>query len=73
MNGFKTEYIFREDFVSDEAWNRFLRFTTYEKSKTAAAHNKNLRKEKKIKNLKVLVKDLETKGEFDAAEYLKVF
>ncbi|XP_024892545.1 uncharacterized protein LOC112467887 [Temnothorax curvispinosus] len=57
MNGFKTEYIFREDFVSDEAWNRFLRFTTYKKSKMAAAHNKNSRKGKKIKNLKVLIKE----------------
>lgn len=51
MNCYKTEYISREDFVSDEAWNRFLRFTTYERSKIAAAHNKNSRREKKIKSL----------------------
>lgn len=72
MNCYKTEYISREDFVSDEAWNRFLRFTTYERSKIAAAHNKNSRREKKIKSLKVLIKDLKRKGEFNAAKYLKV-
>jgi len=51
MSSFKTEYISREDFMSDEAWIRFLRFTTYERSKIAAAHNKNSRKENKIKSL----------------------
>lgn len=51
MTCFKTEYISREDFVSDEAWNRFLRFTASERCKMAAAHNRNARKEKKIKIL----------------------
>jgi len=73
MTSFKTEYISREDFISDEAWTRFLRFTTYERSKIAAAHNKNSRKENKIKSLQGSIKDLERREEFNAAEYLKVF
>jgi len=73
MTSFKTEYISREDFISDKAWTRFLRFTTYERSKIAAAHNKNSRKKNKIKSLEGLIKDLERRKEFNAAEYLKVF
>lgn len=73
MNGFKTEHITREDFVSDEAWNRFLRLITYERNRMAAAHNRNSRKEKKIRNFKLLIKDLENREELDAAQYVKVF
>lgn len=73
MTCFKTEYISREDFVSDEAWNQFLRFRRFDKCKMAASRNKNSRKEKKIENLNGLIKDLEKKAEFNAAEYLKVF
>ncbi|XP_012173335.2 uncharacterized protein LOC100643019 isoform X2 [Bombus terrestris] len=72
MTGFKTEHITREDFVSDEAWNRFLRLVTYERSRMAAAHNRNSRKEKKIKNFKLLIRDLENRDEVDAAQYVKV-
>lgn len=72
MNGFKTEYITREDFVSDEAWNRFLRLITYERNRMAAAHNRNSRKEKKIRNFKLLLKDLVNDEELDATQYVKV-
>ncbi|XP_043603613.1 uncharacterized protein LOC122576841 [Bombus pyrosoma] len=72
MNGFKTEHITREDFVSDEAWNRFLRLITYERNRMAAAHNRNSRKEKKIKNFKLLIKGLENHEELDATQYVKV-
>ncbi|XP_032673801.1 uncharacterized protein LOC116845348 [Odontomachus brunneus] len=44
MTGYKTEYLCRHDFVSKEAWNRFLRYLAYQKSETAAARNKNSRK-----------------------------
>jgi len=73
MTSFKTEYISREDFISDEACTRFLRFITYERSKIVAAHNKNSRKENKIKSLQGLIKDLERREEFNAAEYLNFF
>ncbi|XP_060830919.1 uncharacterized protein LOC132915205 isoform X2 [Bombus pascuorum] len=72
MNGFQTEHITREDFVSDEAWNRFLRLITYERNRMAAAHNRNSRKEKKIKNFKLLLRDLENRDDIDAAQYVKV-
>ncbi|XP_071877380.1 uncharacterized protein isoform X2 [Bombus fervidus] len=72
MNGFKTEHITREDFVSDEAWNRFLRLVAYERNRMAAAHNRNSRKEKKIKNFKLLMKDLENGDDVDASQYVKV-
>ncbi|XP_033312273.1 uncharacterized protein LOC117211981 isoform X1 [Bombus bifarius] len=72
MNGFKTEYITREDFVSDEAWERFLRLITYERNRMAAAHNRNSRKEKKIRNFKLFIKGLENSEELDATQYVKV-
>ncbi|XP_032682405.1 uncharacterized protein LOC116849388 [Odontomachus brunneus] len=42
MNSTKTEYISREDFVSDEAWNKFLRFLAYEKRTVAAGRIENI-------------------------------
>ena len=69
MNGFKTEYLCREDFLNEEAWNRFLRYSAYQRSRTAAAHNKNSRKQKKIKNLIGLINTLVKRDKFDAAKY----
>jgi len=51
MDGYKTEYISRNDFVSDDTWNKFLKFQAYKKSKLVVAYNKNLRNKKNIKNL----------------------
>jgi len=72
MDGYKTEYISRNGFVSDDAWNKFLKFRAYKKSKLVVAHNKNLRNKKNIKNLRLLIADLKRRKEFDTAEYLKV-
>ncbi|XP_046740903.1 uncharacterized protein LOC124408197 [Diprion similis] len=72
VNGFKTEYVCREDFVNEEAWNRFIRYSAYQRSRIAAAHNKNSRKDKKIKNLAHVIATLDKREEFDAAEYIKV-
>ncbi|XP_012146342.1 uncharacterized protein LOC105663246 isoform X2 [Megachile rotundata] len=58
-DGYETKYMFRQDFVSNEAWDRFLRLMTYERSKLAIAHNKNSRKEKEVRSLKLLIKELE--------------
>ncbi|KYN09506.1 hypothetical protein ALC57_18374 [Trachymyrmex cornetzi] len=72
MIGFQTKYMSRNDFISDEAWNKFLRYRLCQQSKMAAAHNRSCRKRKKIQNLQILIKDLEKIEEFNAAEYLKV-
>lgn len=71
MNGFKVDYICRYDFVNDAAWNRFLIFLSYQRSKTAAAHNRNSRKKRKIQSLKGVINTLDRKEEFNAADYLK--
>ncbi|XP_032682409.1 uncharacterized protein LOC116849391 [Odontomachus brunneus] len=62
MNSTKTEYISREDFVSDEAWNKFLRFLAYEKRTVAAGHCKTYRKQKELTNLKTVIKKLESRN-----------
>ncbi|XP_017883932.1 uncharacterized protein LOC108627266 [Ceratina calcarata] len=55
INHFKTEYVCREDFISEEAWNRFLRYYAHQKSIIATAYNRTARKQKKIKSLTALI------------------
>ncbi|GAB1864054.1 THAP domain-containing protein 9 [Camponotus japonicus] len=71
IHNYKTERISREDFVSNEAWHRFLRYRNFTQSKIAAAQNKSSRKQKKINNINILITKLTEKAEFNAAEYLK--
>ncbi|XP_046626987.1 uncharacterized protein LOC124308373 isoform X2 [Neodiprion virginianus] len=66
MNGFKTDYICQEDFVNKDAWNRFLTYVAYQRSRIAAAHNRNSRKERKMQNLIDVIETLDKGGQFDA-------
>lgn len=50
MVGFQTKYMSRNDFISDEAWNKFLRYRLCQQSKMAAAHNRSSRKTKNTKS-----------------------
>lgn len=73
MTNFKTEYISRNDFVSDEAWEKFLRFNVSKSKNQHVTRCKRFRQKKKMLTFKEVIKCLKTKEESNAAEYLKVY
>ncbi|XP_057671577.1 uncharacterized protein LOC130903478 [Diorhabda carinulata] len=54
MDGFQTKYISRHDFVSDQAWDNFLRFCAIKNYQKENYRLKNLRSKRKIEHLKEL-------------------
>ncbi|CAH2089868.1 unnamed protein product [Euphydryas editha] len=71
MDGYQHSHISRQDFVSDEAWGRFIKFIRYKNRQIAVAKKRISRREKKISNFKDLVKSLQNKNISAAAEYLE--
>lgn len=65
--------ITRSDFTSDEAWNKFLKYTVLRNNQITAYRKKNTRKERKIGNFKELVRTLEQQKNSAAAQYLQVY
>lgn len=72
MDGFKTSHITRADFVSDEAWHRFTKFTKYKNLQIKTGRKKYERKDKKLGSFKELIKNLKEKETSGAVEYLEV-
>lgn len=70
MDNFKTEYIYRNDFVSDEEWKKFLRYSACKNKNLQSAWNKTSRKKKKLLTLNETINCLKKKEELHAAEYL---
>lgn len=62
INGYRKEYICREDFVSEEAWGRFLNYVTYQNARIFV-HNQNAEANNKGKTLNKVVKHLEKEKE----------
>ncbi|XP_011705504.1 PREDICTED: uncharacterized protein LOC105460702 isoform X2 [Wasmannia auropunctata] len=72
MIGYQSESFSKEDFNSNKAWNRFARVMTHQKRKRSASHMNLVRKEKKINDMKELIKNMKEKQFFESAEYLQV-
>jgi len=72
MDGCQPSHISREDFVSEEAWVRFTKFSMYKNKQIAAAKKRSWRRGKQIYNFKELIKTLRDKNASSAAEYLEV-
>lgn len=61
MYGFQTKYISRADFVSHEAWQRFLMYNIV-KNRQAGKHRlQKMRRQKKIRNMMQLISTLQEK------------
>jgi len=73
MDGYETKYICREDFVSDEAWQRFSRYRLCKGLQADSQRKKKSRDQKKINNLQEVILNLNHKETESAAEFLKVF
>lgn len=72
MDGCQPSHISRQDFVSDEAWGRFIKLMRFKNSQITGAKKRSYRRGKKISNFKELVKSLQDKNTSAAAEYLEV-
>lgn len=71
IHAFRTEYISREDFISDESWEKFMRFYTHQKLRNSAAYSRDFRKRRKLEFLKKTVKFLKGKQKINASGNLK--
>ncbi|XP_043461667.1 uncharacterized protein LOC122498132 isoform X2 [Leptopilina heterotoma] len=71
IHAFRTEYISREDFASDESWEKFMRFYTHQKLRNSAAYSRDFRKRRKLEFLKNTVKFLKGKQKLNASGNLK--
>ncbi|XP_017887381.1 uncharacterized protein LOC108629296, partial [Ceratina calcarata] len=69
-DGVQHGYVSRADFVSDEAWNRFIKLMMYKNRQISTSRRKCLRNKKKICSFKKLVKVLKNKQATTAADYL---
>jgi len=72
MDGCQPSCISREDFVSDEAWDRFLKLMIYKNRQVKSGRQRNQRREKRIGNIKELIKVLRDEKALAAADYLEV-
>jgi len=55
MDGCQPTCISRKDFVSNEAWDRFLKLMIYKNRQVKSGRQRNQRREKRIGNIKELV------------------
>ncbi|XP_011707623.1 PREDICTED: uncharacterized protein LOC105462613 isoform X2 [Wasmannia auropunctata] len=58
MIGYQSESFSKEDFSSNKAWDRFVIIMTHQKRKKSASHMNIVRKEKKINDMKELIKNM---------------
>jgi len=72
MDGCQPTCVSRKDFVSDEAWNHFLKLMIYRNRQVKSSRQRNQRREKRIGNIKELVKVLRDEKALAAADYLEV-
>jgi len=61
MDGCQPSHVSREDFVSEEAWVRFMKLIMYKNNQIAVAKKRSLRRGKQIYNFKELIKTLQTR------------
>jgi len=71
-DGIKIDYFTRNDFSSQESWEKFLRYRRVQQLKITSARNQICRKQKKIDNLSCMIQELKVNGEDNAVLYLKV-
>lgn len=72
MDGRQPSHVSREDFVSEEAWVRFMKLIKYKNNQITAGKKRSWRRGKQIYNFKELIKTLRDKNASSAAEYLQV-
>lgn len=62
----------RDDFKSDESWEKFLLYHRLVKNKMSAVHVKNSRQKKKLQYFTDVINHLKEENEKAAAEFLQV-
>ncbi|XP_053996236.1 uncharacterized protein LOC128885902 [Hylaeus anthracinus] len=72
MDGVQPSHVSKQDFVSDEAWRRFVKLMLYKNRQIAGARKKSWRRKKQIGTFKELIKSLQDKNAFCGSEFLEV-
>jgi len=63
----------RDDFKSDESWEKFMLYRRIMKNKMSIVHARNSRQKKKLHNFTDVINHLKEENETATAEFLQVF